>query len=237
MIFGALLAGGVGSRMNIDKMPKQFLPLGSKPVFMHTLEKFQLCRDFDAIYLGVHRDWVDFVRDEVAKQPLGEAPIYVVAGGADRNETIMSIVNAIEDEFSPSDEHIIVTHDSVRPFVKLSTLGANIEAMRQGARACDTVIPATDTIVESADGRIIDTIPVRSQMFQGQTPQSFRVTELKCVYDELTDDERAILTDACKMYVTRGIPVQLVEGDVTNIKLTTIMDYKIAQAMLESGME
>lgn len=237
MIFGALLAGGVGSRMNIDKMPKQFLPLGSKPVFMHTLEKFQLCRDFDVIYLGVHCDWVDFVRDEVAKQPLGEAPVYVVAGGADRNETIMSIVNAIEDEFSPSDEHIIVTHDSVRPFVKLSTLGANIEAMRQGARACDTVIPATDTIVESADGRVIDAIPVRSQMFQGQTPQSFRVTELKCVYDELTDDERAILTDACKMYVTRGIPVQLVEGDVTNIKLTTIMDYKIAQAMLESGME
>lgn len=119
MLFGAILAGGVGSRMNIDSMPKQFLPLGSKPIFMHTLEKFLLCDQFDAVYLGVHGDWVDFVEDALSTAGLADAPVRVVKGGADRNGTIMSIIEGIEREFGESDEHVIVTHDSVRPFVKL----------------------------------------------------------------------------------------------------------------------
>lgn len=236
MLFGAILAGGVGSRMNIDSMPKQFLPLGSKPIFMHTLEKFLLCDQFDAVYLGVHGDWVDFVEDALSTAGLADAPVRVVKGGADRNGTIMSIIEGIEREFGESDEHVIVTHDSVRPFVKLSTIRANIDAMAH-CDACDTVIPATDTIVCSEGGEFIDSIPVRDFMFQGQTPQTFRINALKCAFAELTEDEKSVLTDACKMLVLKGRPVAMVEGDVTNIKLTTIMDYKVAQAMLESGAE
>lgn len=236
MLFGAILAGGVGSRMNIDSMPKQFLPLGGKPIFMHTLEKFLLCGRFDAVYLGVHADWVDFVEDSLRAAGLADAPVYVVKGGADRNGTIMSIIEGVEREFGESDDHVIVTHDSVRPFVKLSTIQANIDAMEH-CDACDTVIPATDTIVCSEGGEFIDSIPVRDFMFQGQTPQTFRINALKRAFAELTEDEKSVLTDACKMLVLKGRPVAMVEGDVTNIKLTTIMDYKIAQAMLESGVE
>jgi len=54
MIFGAILAGGVGVRMQNDNLPKQFLPLGSKPIILHTLEKFLLSPRFDAIFLGIH---------------------------------------------------------------------------------------------------------------------------------------------------------------------------------------
>ena len=74
-------------------------------------------------------------------------------------------------------------------------------------------------------------------MFPGQTPQSFRIGALKEVYGRLSEDDKRILTDACKMFVMANRPVKLVEGDVTNIKLTTVMDYKVAQAMLESGAE
>lgn len=236
MLFGAILAGGVGSRMNIDSMPKQFLPLGSKPIFMHTLEKFLLSGRFDAVYLGVHADWVDFVVDSLKAAGLKDAPVRVVKGGADRNGTIMSIIEGIESEFGSSDDHIVVTHDSVRPFVKLSTIQANIDAM-QHCDACDTVIPATDTIVCSEGGEFIDSIPVRSAMFQGQTPQTFRINALKQAFSELTEEEKGVLTDACKMFVLKGRPVAMVQGDVTNIKLTTIMDYKVAQAMLDSGVE
>ena len=236
MLFGAILAGGVGSRMNIDSMPKQFLPLGSKPIFMHTLEKFLLCDRFDAVYLGVHADWVDFVKEALSSAGLADASVRVVKGGADRNGTIMNIIEGIESEFGASDDHIIVTHDSVRPFVKLSTILANIEAM-DCCEACDTVIPATDTIVCSEGGEFIDSIPVRSTMFQGQTPQTFRISSLKDVFASLTEEEKETLTDACKVFVLKDKPVALAEGDVTNIKLTTIMDYKVAQAMLEDGVE
>lgn len=235
MIFGAILAGGVGSRMNIEGMPKQFLPLGSKPVFLHTLEKFCMCSRFDAIFIGVHKDWMSFVEDEIARAVLPDVPIRVVCGGADRNETIMSIVAAIEDEYGTDENNCIVTHDSVRPFVPLSVIEANIDAVIEHG-ACDTVIPATDTIVLSETGGFIEDVPDRSWMYQGQTPQSFRIDLLKDVYEKLTPAEKSVLTDACKALVMKGKPVALIEGDVTNIKLTTIMDYKVSQAMIESGL-
>ena len=67
MIFGAILAGGVGSRMNISDMPKQFLPLGDKPILVHTLEKFLLCERLDMIYIGVHPNWVLHMEDLLDK--------------------------------------------------------------------------------------------------------------------------------------------------------------------------
>lgn len=233
MIFGAILAGGVGSRMDIESMPKQFLPLGERPILIHTLEKFCLCGRFDALYVGVHKDWITHTEDLLTKFGLGRFPIEVICGGNDRNGTIMNILDGIEARHGSDETHVVVTHDSVRPFVKLSIIEENIDAaLRFGA--CDTVIPATDTIVQSEDGGFLSGVPSREHMYQGQTPQSFNVSLLKELYAELTDEEKSALTDACKVLVMRDKPVKMVTGDVTNIKLTTIMDYKIAQAMIES---
>ena len=69
MIFGAILAGGTGSRMRIVDMPKQFLPLGEeqKPIIVHTLEKFLTCNQLDATFIGVHPDWVGYMNDLIKK--------------------------------------------------------------------------------------------------------------------------------------------------------------------------
>ena len=69
-------------------------------------------------------------------------------------------------------------------------------------------------------------------MYQGQTPQSFRVRLLRELYQSLTEEEKGVLTDACKICVVRNYPVYLVEGSYTNLKITTPGDYKIAQAMV-----
>ncbi len=236
MIFGAILAGGVGSRMNIADMPKQFLTLGEKPVVVHTLEKFLACNRFDRVYIGVHKDWGLHMEDLIAKYvPTQAQRISVVTGGEDRNGTILNIVASIQEEFGENEEDIIVTHDSVRPFVTLRILEDNIDgALQHGA--VDTVIPATDTIVISGDGTVISDIPNRAMMYQGQTPQSFKIPMLKRLYGSLTPEEKKILTDACKICVIRDYPVHLVMGDVTNMKLTTPGDLKLAQALL-SGEE
>mgnify|MGYP002708953467 CR=1 FL=1 len=96
----------------------------------------------------------------------------------------------------------------------------------------NTVIPATDTIVESADNKQITSIPNRSKMYQGQTPQSFRAKKLRDVYMALTEEEKAILTDACKILVLKGEPVYLVEGEVFNIKITYPHDLRVAESLL-----
>ena len=230
MVFGAILAGGKGTRMGIDK-PKQFLMLGEKPIIIHTIEKFMLCEEIEQIFVGVHPDWIDYMEDLISKYIQNDRLVILVPGGTDRNGTIFNIVDEIEKRYGESEEHIIVTHDSVRPFVTLRIIEENIDAaLKYGA--CDTVVSAVDTIVCSKDNNMISEIPDRRYMFQGQTPQSFNIILLKKLYHDLSDEEKSILTDACKICVVRNVPVKLVRGEVSNIKITTMDDMKIAQAMI-----
>lgn len=104
--------------------------------------------------------------------------VSLVPGGGDRNDTIFKVVAQIEQDFGESDDHILVTHDSVRPFVTLRMLEENIDGALQ-YKAVDTVIPCTDTIVASKDGEFITDVPERRYMYQGQTPQSFNMNLLK----------------------------------------------------------
>lgn len=234
MIFGAILAGGTGSRMGLTNMPKQFLELGNKPIIIHTLQKFLLNLKFDAIYLGVHENWTSYMEDLIDKYIVDEENknrIKIINGGVDRNSTIMNIVEDIEKNYALTNEDIIVTHDAVRPFITSRILEENIEiSLKYGA--CDTVIPAIDTIVVSENNEIIKEIPNRQYMYQGQTPQSFKILELKKLYNELSKEEKEILTDACKIFVIKGKEVHLVRGEISNLKITTQEDYKIAQAMI-----
>lgn len=232
MIFGAILAGGVGTRMNISDMPKQFLDLGEKPIIIHTLEKFLVCPQIDHIYIGVHENWLLHMEDLIHKYIKEKREIiHVVSGGKDRNSTIMNIVSEIEKDFGEKEDNYIITHDSVRPFITARILNDNIQAVKK-YNACDTVVGAIDTIVVSEDGETIENIPDRRWMYQGQTPQSFQINLLKKLYEELMDEEKEILTDACKICVVRQVPVHLVEGETSNLKITTVSDYKIAQAMV-----
>lgn len=232
MIFAAILAGGIGSRMNLSDMPKQFLPLNDKPIVVHTLEKFLMCDKFDFFFVGIHPDWILYMNDLIKKYcPEYQDKICTVTGGKDRNSTLLNVIEKLEEKFGESDDHIIVTHDSVRPFVTMRMIDENIKAAQKYG-ACDTVIAATDTIVSSHDGKFIDNIPKRIEMYQGQTPQSFNVNLLKKLYNDLTPNEKEILTDACKICTVRNKPVYLVNGAVSNMKLTTVTDYKIAQALI-----
>lgn len=191
MVFGAILAGGKGTRMGIDK-PKQFLMLGSRPIIIHTIEKFILSPDIDEIYVGVHPDWIDYTEDLIKKYIDSDKNIILVPGGTDRNSTIFNIIDEIEKRNGDDEDNIIVTHDSVRPFVTLRIIGENVE-MAKECGAVDTVISAVDTIVVSEDGEKITSIPDRRQMFQGQTPQTFKISKLKELYNDLSDDEKRSL--------------------------------------------
>ena len=231
MIYAAVLAGGIGSRMQNTDMPKQFLELNGKPIIIHTVEKMLMNTRIDRLYIGINPNWLSFCEDLVAKHFGKNDKIVVVAGGTDRNGTIINIINAIKSANSISDDDIIVTHDAVRPFLTQRIIDDNIDAALEYG-ACDTVVKASDTIVRSEEGDFITEIPSRDPLYQGQTPQSFNIKLLQACFDEMTDEERAILTDACKICVLKNRPVRLVEGEVLNFKITTIGDYQMARAML-----
>ena len=229
--YGLILAGGMGARMGNAEKPKQYLELAGRPIILYTIEKFLVCPELDQVVVLCPKAWIKYTEDLVARNLAGADRVHVACGGATRNETIMNGIAYIEEHFGLTEETVIVTHDAVRPFVTHRILMENITCARE-AGACDTVIPASDTIVESADGTLISSIPDRRKMYQGQTPQSFRAKELRERYEALTEEEREILTDACKIFVMKGLPVRLVRGEVYNIKITYPSDLRMAQSIL-----
>lgn len=233
MVFGVILAGGIGSRMGNVEKPKQYLKVGDKPIIIHTIEKFFVHDAFTKLIVLCPKQWVENTKNLVKKY-LGEGADHVVVleGGSTRNETIMNSITYIEKEYGLDDDTLIVTHDSVRPFLTYRIIEENIKyGLEYGA--VDTVIPATDTIVESQNGNVITSVPDRSKMYQGQTPQTFKAKKLKDLYQSLSEDEKEILTDASKIFVIKGEKVYLVQGEVFNIKITYPYDLRVAESLIQ----
>ena len=236
MVFGAILAGGVGSRLGAD-IPKQFLMLGEKPIIIYSLEKFLACSRMDAVFIGVHPDYLQYTQELVARYvPENQNRVHILPGGGSRNDTLQNIIAAIDLLRQDSPEDIIVTHDAARPILTMRMLEENIDAAIEYG-AVNTVCAATDTIVISQDGVTIEDIPNKAVMYYGHSPQSFRINMLKDLYSTLTQEEKDILTDACKICCLRGQQVALVRSEYTNLKITTSGDYIIAQAFIAQGVD
>ena len=234
MIYAEVLAGGKGTRMGNTELPKQFLMLGKKPVVIHTLEQFLMNERIDKVLICCPEAWMSYTKDIIRKYLGKNERIVVVKGGETRNDTILNGCKYIEENFGLNDDDIILTHDAVRPFLNQRIINDNID-MTFKYGAVDTVVEAFDTIVHSVDGKIITDIPVRSEMYQGQTPQSFNIKLLMKFFDSLTEEEKDILTDACKALVLKGTDVHLVKGEVYNIKITTQYDLKVANGLIGEG--
>ncbi|GAA0430307.1 D-ribitol-5-phosphate cytidylyltransferase [Virgibacillus salarius] len=236
LIYAGILAGGKGTRMGNVPMPKQFLTLNEKPIIVHTVEKFILNNRFEKIIIATPKEWINHTNDILKKYKIDLPKVEVIPGGSDRNGTIMSVIDHIERNYSLNDSDVLVTHDAVRPFLTHRIIQENID---QGLvhGAVDTVINAIDTIVESKDNEFISSIPRRNYMYQGQTPQTFNVQKLKRLYNELTDEEKVILTDACKIFSIKGEAVKLVQGEIFNIKVTTPYDLNVANAIIKGSLD
>ena len=219
---GALiLMAGEGKRLG-NSVPKQFIPLGDKPVYRHTLETFLRVNFFDEILLVCHPDWVEKVREET-----GSLGVRVVSGGETRQASSLLGLKG----FSAPPE-VVVIHDGVRPFVSEEILRKNaVDALRFGA--VDTCIPSADTLVYAPGGREIAEIPHRADFLRGQTPQSFRWELIVRAHEEALR-RGTTATDDCRLVLDLGEPVHVVLGSETNIKITTALDLIVAKQLMLS---
>lgn len=234
MVIAGIVAGGVGQRMGRSNMPKQFMKLAGKPVVIHTIEKFLASPEIDAVVVGVHPDWLHMMADLTAKYFPEEKNLVLAPGGDSRNGTIRNIIEKSEEMFGADGGTIMVTHDAVRPFLSMRIIRENVKAAEKYG-VCDTVFGATDTIIQSENQEYITDVPIRKTMYQGQTPQSFRIGLFREVFQSMTEKELEGMTDVCRMFFLRGHKVYLVEGDSSNFKITYPFDLKMANAMLEGG--
>ena len=233
-IYAAVLAGGTGSRMGDTERPKQFMLVDGRPVLMYSVMTFAEEDVFDAVLVLCPQEWMEHAENLIKTYlpDVGER-VVVLPGGETRNETIMRAIDYIDARGRLDEDTILLTHDAARPFVNSRIIRDNIDAVRETG-ACDTVIPATDTIVTSEDGKTISGIPERRRMYASQTPQTFRAMKLRSLYESLTEEERDTLTDACRIYVMKGEPVSIAEGGTDNIKITYRQDLAVAEALLHA---
>lgn len=213
-VAGILLMGGIGKRFG-KPIPKQFTLLAGKEVFEHTLLVFQQSHLFDEIILVCPKEWISHVQNLVPPS------IRLVAGGSTRQASSFAGIQAT----SPTAD-IVVLHDAVRPFITEELLKKTIEAASLYG-AVDTCIPTTDTIVSGSTA--ITSIPDRSTLFRGQTPQSFKKALLLDAHIRTCKQDA---TDDCQLIHDLGIPVHILLGNEKNIKITTELDLFIAEQII-----
>lgn len=224
-----IVAGGKGLRMGGD-IPKQFMPIGGRPVLMHTLERFRQYSDQIGIILVLPHEQQAYWQ-ELCQQYQFDVEHNVVDGGATRYHSSMNGLAAIPDDA----EGVVGIHDGVRPFVSVEVIEHCYETARD-EYACIPVLPVTDTLryidqhgggknVQRADYRIV------------QTPQVFDIQLLKQAFaqtSQTTADPATAFTDDASVVESLGCQVRMVEGNRENIKLTTPFDLSLAEHLIAS---
>lgn len=219
-IVALIPAGGAGVRLG-RRTPKQFLPLGDRPIIAATVRHFTAHPATTAVVVAAPA--AHLPRATRLLRPLGRrARIIVVAGGETRQESVWRALQA-----APADAEIVVVHDAVRPFITRGLIDAVVKAAHtHGAAICG--LPIAET-VKRISGDVVEATIDRARLWAVQTPQAFRVALLREAHEKALRDGLAGTDDA--MLVERlGHPVHVVPGLPANIKITTPEDLRRARA-------
>lgn len=217
-----IVAGGSGRRMGGD-VPKQFLPVGGKPVLMRTIERFAAADSSLNIILvlpAAHREWWH----ELCRDYSFDVAHTVVDGGATRYESSQRGI-----AFIPATVRgLVAIHDGVRPFVSAATIGRCFSAARLTGAAIP-VLPLTDSL-RRLDGGGGSHNVARSDYRVVQTPQVFDIGVARRAFEAAYD---SAFTDDASVVEASGHAVTMVDGNRENIKLTTPFDLIVAEALLK----
>jgi 2-C-methyl-D-erythritol 4-phosphate cytidylyltransferase len=217
--------------MGIVDKPKQFIDVYGKPIIVHTIEAFDNHPEIDAMAIVCLSEWMDDLRILLRRYEINKVR-WLVEGGETRQLSVYNAVKTLSQECSEDD--ILVVHDSVRPLVTHKIISSNIAGAKQFG-AVDTVIPSADTIVKSVDREKIKEVPTRRELYQGQTPQSFRLSLLREAHQKAMAENNLNSTDDCQLVLELGEEVHLVQGEKLNFKITSFDDLLLLKAVIKLG--
>ena len=224
-IAAIIAASGSGTRLG-GNIPKQFQLLGNKPVLAHTLGVFNRLDIIDDIIVAVPADYTAHTQDIIFRYNFNKTHT-IVPGGANRAVSVYAALKKL-----PPTTNIVLIHDGVRPFVSEALIHAVAKsASTHGAAIPGT--PLTDTIKEVDATGLVTATPDRRRFWRVQTPQGFTHELIMKAYAQgERDDILAHATDDSMLVERLGIPVHMVEGDSSNIKITTREDLALSEALL-----
>ncbi len=217
-------AAGMGRRMNAP-INKQYLTLNGKPILAYTLDVFEKCPLIKEIVLVINQEEFSLCQMQVLK-PYRYTKIKLVRGGETRQESVYRGLKAIHPKTD-----IVMVHDGARPIIQESVIVQSIYETIEH-RATTVGVPAKNTIKVISDNGFVEHTPNRDYLVEIQTPQTFEYELLKKAHDQAirlgiegTDD--AFLVEQ------QNIPVKIVTGHYTNMKITTPEDLIIAESIIK----
>ena len=219
-------AAGRGHRMG-SNTPKQFLTLGGLPLLAHSLRVLETSDIISAIVLAAPQVDLDYCRRDIVDQYGLKKVRQIVAGGAERQDSVRLGLAAVGD-----DADIVLVHDAVRPFLTPTMIAQVVEAAAKHGAAI-VAIPMRDTVKRAgADGLIEETVD-RKPLWLAQTPQAFKRALLEEAHAKaLQNGFRA--TDDAQLVERLGHRVAIVEGSTDNIKVTRPEDLAMGESILAS---
>ncbi len=215
-----IVAAGNASRMGgIDKVMAE---LRGEPMIVHTVREFQNCDAISEIVIVTREDLILPITGLCRNMPKVTA---VVAGGKSRQESVHLGLNALSEKVK-----LAAIQDGARPLITWQVIDRVVRAANTYGAAAPA-IPVKDTI-KVVEGRMVKQTPDRAALFAVQTPQVFDFDLLRGALKKAELD-KAQVTDDCSAVERLGMKVKIVEGDERNIKVTTPLDLKLAEMLME----
>lgn len=219
-------AAGTGSRLNRET-PKPYISIAGRTILEHTISKFMQLDLLHNVIVATAPSLVSQAERLLSNMLSDRFSYAAIAGGQERQHSIFNALKLV------TDTDLVIVHDAVRPFVKLSHIRQCCEtALEAGASVLG--VPAKDTIKQLDDEQRIQKTPTRKYLWQAQTPQIFRRDIIKRAYEKAFEDQ-FIGTDDASLVERLGETVVMVEGERSNFKITYPLDLELARLLLEGG--
>lgn len=227
-----LTAAGSGTRMNQD-IPKQFIHVENKPVIIHTMEAFQKHPSIDAIIVVTIGSWSE-VLWAYAKQFNITKLKWVVTGGETSQESIYNGLIELKKHINSDD--VVMVHDGNRPLVTSEIISDSIATFSQYGGAV-AVIPCTEVVFESNDGKSSCTSTEREKLFRTQTPHTYTFGDLMGAHEEAKKRGITNTAASCMLMKELGKTTYFSKGSEENLKITTVEDLRIFKALLHTQQD
>lgn len=228
-LWAVVPAAGSGRRMAAE-VPKQYLEIAGIALLEHTLRALLACPQLRGVVVAL--DPSDRRADGIAS--LSDARVFRTAGGSERADSVLAGLDHLSTLAADSDW--VLVHDAARPCLPVHDLMTLIEQVSSSGTGAILAQRCSDTIKRvGPDGQVVETLD-RDTLWRAQTPQMFRLGDLKLALKQALAHD-ALVTDEASAMELAGFPVAIVEGPACNIKVTVPDDLRIAEHYLKTGLE
>lgn len=228
-----VLAGGIGERVGAS-IPKQYIRIGGKPIISYCIESLNRHEGIDAIHVVADPKWRGELERLFDESGAGGKLKGFSMPGANRQ---LSIYQGLRDirKYADDCDNVFI-HDAVRPMLTREMISNCLNAIK-GHEGVLPVLPVTDTVYLSEDGKGVSSLINRSRLFAGQAPEVFRLGLYYEANQRLAKEQMLAIHGSAEPAVMAGMDVVMIPGDERNFKITTEEDLRRFRNMIENNTE